>query len=143
MDEEPRHILRSNPHLGWLTGLNAEGKRLLCGRHGNRSVRLRFNKQGHLKKAKELEGLPADEVVEDRAVRVYEFEIPRLNIGLYVLPKEYRQFLANTWDYDEEERVHMAVQINDWRESGRYVLHWDGEEYHCDEEGHALTHRAD
>ena len=143
MEQEPRHILRSNAHLGWLTGRNAAGKNLLCGRHGDQSVRLRFSKKGHLKKAGELEGEPTDEIVEETAIRVFEFEIPSLGIGLYVLPKEYREFLDNTWEYDVSERAQIAVRINDWRESGHYVLHWDGEEYHCDEEGHSLNHQPD
>ncbi len=143
MEDTPRHILRSNLRLGWVTGKTVEGKRVLCGRHGDKAFLLRFTKEGELKDTLALEGEPQDAVEVEKPVRVCEFEVPEFDVGLYELPKEYREFLENTWDYDVSERGKIAVQINDWRESGHYVFHWDGEEYHCDEEGNVLQHRAD
>ena len=141
--ENQRHILRSEERLGWWTGRNHDGKRVLCGRHGEKSFLLRFNKAGTLKERLRLEGEPRDSIDIEKPIRVFEFEVPELDVGLYVLPKEFRYFLDNMWDFDVTERGKIAVQINDWRESGRYVFHWDGEEYQCDEEGHVLAHSPD
>jgi hypothetical protein len=143
MEQTPRHILRSNERLGWLTGRTADGEHVLCGRHGAKSFLLHFSKEGELKEQRGLDGEPGEALTIEKPVRVFEFEVPELDVGLYQLPKEFREFLDNTWDYDDSERGKIAVQINDWRESGHYVFHWDGEEYHCDEEGKVLQHKAD
>lgn len=143
MEEKPRHILRSNERLGWRTGRTTDGERVLCGRRGDKTFLLHFSKDGNLKEQRSLDGALCDALQEEKAVRVFEFEVPELEVGLYQLPKEFREFLDNTWDYDVSERGKIAVQINDWRESGHYVFHWDGEEYHCDDEGNVLQHKAD
>jgi len=144
MEEEPSlHILRSHERLGWLTGRNDGGEQVLCGRHGEKTFLLQFSKEGVLKEKLRLEGDPHDAIEVEKPIRVSEFEAPELDVGLYTLPREFRYFLENTWDFDVTERGRIAVQINDWRERGHYVFHWDNEEYHCDEEGKVHSHSPD
>jgi len=142
-DGNPLHILRSNERLGWVTGRNHDGKRVLCGRHGDTGFLLRFSKKGKLKEQMVLEGEPQDAIDIEKAIRVSEFEVPDLGVGLYILPRDYRYFMEHTHEFDVSERGHVAVKIQDWRESGHFVFHWDGEEYRCDEEGHVLSHKSD
>lgn len=141
--DNPRHILRSEPRLGWWTGRTEDGSRVLCGRHGDKNFLLRFSKGGELKEKLHLKGEPEAAIDIEKSIRVFEFEVTELEVGLYTLPKEFRYFLDNMWDFDVTERAKMAVQINGWRESGHYVFHWDGEEYQCDEEGRVLAHSPD
>ncbi len=146
-DEEdpdtPFHILRSNERLGWWTGRNRDGKRILCGRHGDRTFLLRFSKRGRLKESMPLDGDPRDAIDIEKPIRVFEFELPEFDVGVSTLPREYRAFLDDTWSFDESERARWAVVINDWRESGHFIFHWDGVEYQCDEEGNVLTQGKD
>jgi hypothetical protein len=142
-DGEVLHILRSNERLGWVTGRTTAGKRVLAGRHGEHGFLIRFSSHGKLKEYMSFRGDPLKSIDIEKPIRVSEFEVPELGVGLYVLPREYRYFMENTHEFDVSERGRVAVLIQDWRESGHFIFHWDGEEYRCDEEGRVLSHKSD
>jgi hypothetical protein len=136
------HIVRSSDRFGWKTGRDSGDVRMLAGvLDGGLGLRIRFDDRGQMAsfEREDLGASPdpawaATGLSVEKPIRVREFDLADLPVGLRALPYEYVAFADHAWDFDPTERSRFAVQINEWKERHRYVFHW-GLEFWCDEEG--------
>lgn len=67
-------------------------------------------------------------------ISVKAFSLPELGLGIQDLPEHYQNFLDHPENNNEDERQHYPKEIEEWRESGNFVLLWN-EDYYLNTDG--------
>lgn len=75
-----------------------------------------------------------------RTIRVEEFYVDDMEIGIGDLPSHYQELLDDpeASDLDPEERAHQLREIEEWRRDGSFVLYW-GNDLWLDASGHVTS----
>ncbi len=67
-------------------------------------------------------------------ISVKAFSLPELGLGIQDLPDHYQDFLDHPENNNEDERQHYPKEIDEWRESGSFVL-LRNEDYYLNADG--------
>ncbi len=67
-------------------------------------------------------------------ISVKQFSLPERWIGIRDLPEHYQEVLDHPENFSEERLRELQGDIQEWRESGEFVLDWD-EDYYLSKEG--------
>lgn len=67
-------------------------------------------------------------------ISVRAFFLPELWLGIQDLPDHYQDFLDHPENSNEDERQYYPKEIEEWRDSGSFVLLWN-EDYYLNADG--------
>jgi hypothetical protein len=67
-------------------------------------------------------------------IRIQEFALPDRSIEIKDLPDYLQEYLESPSNFTTSRQEHLSRRIEEWRQSGGYVLIWD-EEYEMSADG--------
>lgn len=140
--------IRHNEEYGIIAG-ELDGRQVMIRFSPDAYLLLTFSDQGDLVSVRDVpyesaanrkgeQSLLKQWVRHDKPIRVRPFFLQDRYLGIKELPSSIQDMIDDPSDFDEEEVAYLQQELDAWKRSKQFVLHWDNE-YYLNEVGRVVA----